>query len=80
MKPNIRHHTRQKNYIAIFYSLVFHLFLFIFIVNYASIDVDNIIDNLKAEFIGSNNKTHQYPDINKMHINELYIPHIRNTI
>ena len=82
MKPNIRHHTKQKNYIAIIYSLVFHLFLFIFIVNYSSVSIDNIIENLKREFTISGDKIYnsQYPDINEMDINELYIPHTRSTL
>lgn len=81
MKPKLRHHSTQKNYIAILYSLVFHLILFIFLVNYSSVSIENIIENLKKEFI-SGDKTYntQYPDIKEMDINELYIPHIRNTI
>jgi len=80
MKPNIRHHTKQKNYIAIFYSLVFHFFLFIFIVNYSSDSIDNIIENLKREFNTTGIIKKQYPNIKDVHINELYIPYIRNTV
>jgi len=76
MKPNLRHHTKQKNYIAIFYSLVFHFFLFVFLVNYSSISVDDIIDNFKKEFLINENQIKQY-DMNEMEINELYLPYTR---
>ena len=77
MNPNIRHHTKQKNYVAIFYSLVFHFFLFVFLVNYSSISVDDIIDNFKKEFLINENQSKQY-DMNEMEINELYLPYTRN--
>ena len=76
MKPNLRHHTKQKNYIAIFYSLVFHFFLFVFLVNYSSISVDDIIDNFKKEFLIKETQSKQY-DMNEMEINELYLPYTR---
>ncbi len=79
MKPNLRHHTKQKNYVAIFYSLVFHFFLFVFLVNYSSINVGDIIENFKKEFLINENQSEQY-DLNEIEINELYIPYFRNII
>jgi hypothetical protein len=79
MIPNLRHHTKQKNDIAIYYALVFHFFLLIFIVNYASIDIDNIIENFKAEFLINEYQSKQY-DMNEIKINELYLPYNRNII
>lgn len=79
MKPNLRQHTKQKNYAAIFYSLVFHFFLFVFLVNYTSISMDDIIENFKKEFLINENQSNQY-DMNEMEINELYVPYARNII
>ena len=79
MKPNLKHHTKQKNYVAIFYSLVFHFFLFVFLVNYSSISVDDIIENFKKEFLINENQNKKY-DMNEMEINELYLPYTRNII
>ena len=79
MKPNLRHHTKQKYYIAIFYSLVFHFFLFVFLVNYSSISVDDVIENFKKEFLINETQSKHY-DINEVDINELYLPHNRNII
>lgn len=79
MKLNLRHHTKQKNYASIFYSLVFHFFLFVFLVNYSSISMDDIIENFKKEFLINENQGKQH-DMNEMEINELFIPYARNII
>ncbi|MBL7129415.1 MAG: hypothetical protein ISS16_10600 [Ignavibacteria bacterium] len=79
MKPNLKHHTKQKYYVAIFYSLVFHFFLFVFLVNYSSISVDDVIGNFKKEFLINESQNKKY-DMNEMEINELYLPYTRNII
>jgi hypothetical protein len=51
-KPNLRHHTTQKNYAAIWYSLLLHLFLFIVIVNLAEVDVAALVGEMWKDVSG----------------------------
>jgi hypothetical protein len=51
MNLNLHEHTVQRNYSAIWYSLIIHLILLIAAANYIKLDLLTIGDNLKKEFI-----------------------------
>jgi len=49
--PKLRHHQVQRNYVAIWYSVVIHFFVIIFLVNYSNIDIRNIFTRAKENLI-----------------------------
>lgn len=51
MKLNLHEHIVQKNYSAIWYSLVIHFFLLIIAANYIKLDLLKIGDNIKNDII-----------------------------
>jgi F0F1-type ATP synthase membrane subunit a len=55
-EPELRHHSTQKNYIAIWYSLILHLFMFIIIVNVWEIDFSSMLGEMWKDITGNNEK------------------------
>ena len=70
MKPKLRTHSIQKNYIAIWYSILIHFLLLILVVNYIEMDVMGILNDFNLNFITGLFSTESVPD--KSMINELF--------
>lgn len=69
--PKLREHQVQKNYVAIWYSVIIHFVLVIFLVNHNKIQIKEFLYETRDGLIDMI-QTYNEPDIMKQKINELF--------